>query len=155
MRLLRLGEQRSASADGERVRAACRQTTVRTRQALVAGLLVAVSACGVATDSSEGATGVRGVVLAGPQCPVETLASPCPDRPLPQVPVRISNEAGEQVGEVPTDERGRFSLSVPPGSYVVEAIVGPSGPTFAEPVRVTVGEVGFVEVTVHVDTGIR
>ena len=119
------------------------------------GLLVAVSACGVATEPSEGETGVRGVVLAGPQCPVETVASPCPDRPLPQVPVRLSNEAGAQVGEVTTDERGRFSVSVPPGSYLVEAIVGPSGPVSAEPVRVTVGEVGFVEVTVHVDTGIR
>jgi len=122
---------------------------------LVAALLVGVSACGVANDSSIGDTGVRGVVVAGPQCPVETVDSPCPDRPMAEVPVRISTVEGGQVGEVRTDQRGRFSLPVPPGSYVVEALVASAGPVSAEPVPVTVGEAGFVEVTIRVDTGIR
>jgi len=127
---------------------------VRTGHALLAALLVGVTACGIADDSS-GETGVRGVVLAGPQCPVETVESPCPDQPLPDLPVRISTQAGDPVGELTTDEVGRFSLPVPPGRYVVEALLGSAGPGSAEPVAVTVGRAGFADVTVRVDTGIR
>jgi hypothetical protein len=122
---------------------------------LVVVLVAAVSACG-GSDSSPVSSGVRGVVLAGPQCPVESVESPCPDQPVPDVTVRISTPRGEAVAEARTDSRGRFSVSVPAGSYVVDVLLdSPGGPGSAAPVPVTVEASGFVEVTVPVDTGIR
>lgn len=100
--------------------------------------------------------GVRGVVLLGPSCPVETDASPCPDEPLPGVTVRVLKD-GEPLDETATsDGSGRFELRLPPGAYTLEAIVPEGGPgMFAKPVDVTVPASGFVDVVVSVDTGIR
>ena len=38
---------------------------------------VALASCGGA-GAGDGSSGIRGQALAGPQCPVETQASPCP-----------------------------------------------------------------------------
>jgi carboxypeptidase family protein len=120
-------------------------------------LAVVAVACGseAATPRAED-QGVRGVVLLGPQCPVETAASPCPDVPLPGVTIRVLHD-GEPLDVTATsDESGRFELRLPPGQYTLEAIVPPEGPgMFAKPVDVTVPAGAFVDVVVPVDTGIR
>jgi carboxypeptidase family protein len=120
-------------------------------------LALVVVACG-SEAPAPGAQdqGVRGVVLLGPRCPVETQASPCPDEPLPGVTVRVFRD-GEPLDETATsDESGRFELRLPPGDYTLEAIVPEGGPgMFSKPVDVTVPASGFVDVAVSVDTGIR
>jgi hypothetical protein len=120
-------------------------------------LALVIVACG-SQAPSPGAQeqGVRGVVLLGPSCPVETDASPCPDEPLPGVTVRVLKD-GEPLDETATsDGSGRFELRLPPGAYTLEAIVPEGGPgMFAKPVDVTVPASGFVDVVVPVDTGIR
>lgn len=120
-------------------------------------LAVVVVACGSeapATGAQD--QGVRGSVLLGPQCPVVTESSPCPDVPLPGVTIRVLRD-GEPLDETATsDESGRFELRLPPGDYTLEAIVPEGGPgMFAKPVDVTVPADGFVDVVVPVDTGIR
>lgn len=116
------------------------------------------AACGSDAASPDGGDqGVRGQVLLGPTCPGPmTDASPCPDRPLAGVTIRVLQD-GTPLDETATsDARGRFELSVPPGEYTLEAVVDPGGPgMFAKPVGVTVPSEGFVEVVVPVDTGIR
>lgn len=120
-------------------------------------LALVAMACG-SEPSAPGAEdqGVRGVVLLGPQCPVETDASPCPDLPLPGVTIRVL-EDGEPLDVTATsDESGRFELRLPPGQYSLEATVPADGPgMFAKPVDVTVPAGAFVDVVVPVDTGIR
>lgn len=124
---------------------------------LILLLAVVAVACGsdAATAGAED-QGVRGVVLLGPQCPVETDASPCPDVPLPGVRIRVLQD-GEPLDVTATsDESGRFELQLAPGQYTLEAIVPSDGPgMFAKPVDVTVSAGSFVDVVVPVDTGIR
>jgi hypothetical protein len=111
--------------------------------------------CGERTPATDVTTGVRGVALAGPQCPVETAESPCPDLPVPDLEVRVTTPGGEVVAGTVTDADGRFEVLVGPGEYVLRAVIGGSGPASAKPVDVTVPADAFAEVTLVVDTGIR
>jgi hypothetical protein len=67
--------------------------------------------------------------------------------------VRATGEAG--VFEARTDAEGAFVLPVPPGTYLVHAVVPGGGPPTAKPETVRVEPGSFVEVTLQVDTGIR
>jgi hypothetical protein len=117
-------------------------------------LLLLLSAC-ASRAASSGDSGIRGVVLLGPMCPVESTRSPCPDRPLGDALVRILRD-GDVVSEVRSDGDGRFTVALDPGSYVLQAVTKKGGPgMFAKPLDVTVPSKGFVDVTVTVDTGIR
>jgi hypothetical protein len=127
------------------------------RHLAVALLVMAAVGCGsTPTPPGSADQGIRGLVLLGPTCPVETKASPCPDTPASGVTVRILRD-GEPIDATATsDASGRFELALPPGHYTLEAIVGPDGPGMsAKPVDVTVPSGAFVEVVVPVDTGIR
>ncbi len=121
---------------------------------LLALVAVVLAACADEAPGDEVHSGVRGVVLAGPQCPVEQEGSPCPDLPVPDVEIRALQD-GSVVGSVRTDDRGRFELLLAPGDYVVEAVLDGGGPPSAKPVAVTVPQGDFADVTVPVDTGIR
>jgi hypothetical protein len=121
----------------------------------VLALVAVVCGSEAATPGAED-QGVRGVVLLGPQCPVETVASPCPDVPLPGVTIRVLQDGKPLDVTASSDESGRFELRLPPGQYTLEAIVPADGPGMsAKPVDVTVPEGTFVDVVVPVDTGIR
>jgi len=128
------------------------------RRVLLALLLLSVvaSACAKATDGagSGGGSGIRGVVVAGPQCPVESAQSPCPDAPLPNTEVQVKR-SGDVVATATSDETGAFRITLPPGSYSVEAVTDMGGIGYAKPVDVTVTEGAFAQVSVVVDTGIR
>jgi hypothetical protein len=99
-------------------------------------------------------TGIRGVVKLGPACPVESLASPCPDRPF-QGDVRATASDGA-TSTVSTDAQGRFTMNLRAGTYVVVA-VSPSGSGLPTPVPQTVQvQTGsYAPVTLEVDSGIR
>jgi hypothetical protein len=125
---------------------------------LVLSILALVAfTCGSEASAPDGGDqGVRGVVLLGPQCPVETQASPCPDVPLPGATIRVLRDGTPIDATATSDGSGRFELRLPPGEYTLEAIVPEGGPGMsAKPVDVTVPAGGFVDVVVPVDTGIR
>jgi hypothetical protein len=111
-------------------------------------LLASCARAGGATDS-----GIEGRVLLGPQCPVVSQASPCPDKPVSAEVVAMRLEDRE-VFSVRSGPDGRFRLALPPGTYEVQALVT-AGAMFAKPVNVTVSSGGFVRVDVLLDTGIR
>ena len=104
--------------------------------------------------SAQPGTGIRGVVMLGPTCPVESLVSPCPDRPFPS-DVNATSTDGDTT-RVTTDEQGRFSLDLPAGSYVLVAVSpSGSGPPTPVPQTVLVMTGSYTQVTLEVDSGIR
>jgi hypothetical protein len=99
-------------------------------------------------------TGIRGVVKLGPTCPVESLTSPCPDRPF-QGDVRATASDGSTT-TVSTDAQGGFTMNLRAGTYVVAAVSSSGGgpPTpVSQTVQVRTGS--YKRVTLEVDTGIR
>jgi hypothetical protein len=113
---------------------------------------VALASCGGA-GAGDGSSGIRGQALAGPQCPVETQASPCPPVPYEGTVIATDGESGAEY-TVDTDADGRFELSLEPGSYEV-SIVSETSPPFAKSQTVTVEPGSYAEIVVSVDTGIR
>jgi hypothetical protein len=104
-------------------------------------------------DDPSPRSGIRGVVTAGPQCPVVVQGSPCPDRPWRGI-VRVTTADGDTVGEVETNARGGFTIDLEPGSYEVLPVTKGRPPN-ASPEAVVVDVDTFTEVTLVVDTGIR
>jgi hypothetical protein len=112
-------------------------------------LPLALSAC--ARGASEISGGVTGVVRAGPTCPVETPASPCP--PATWTGTVRATSADGHVVESQTDADGRYTLQLPPGTYTVVAVT-PAGPPTGVPADITVVDT-LVDLDLEVDTGIR
>jgi hypothetical protein len=121
--------------------------------------LLCLAACGDGNDDGPTVTrgsGIEGLVLAGPACPVEQEGSPCPDTPLAGAPVRISPAEGGEATTLESGEDGRFRAELPPGQYVVEPqpLAEPlPAPGPAQDVTVQAGS--FADVTITYDTGIR
>ncbi len=90
----------------------------------------------------------------GPTCPVESVTSPCPDRPF-QGDVRATASDGSTT-MVSADAQGRFTMNLRAGTYAVVA-VAPSGggPPTPVPQTVQVETGSYTRVTLEVDTGIR
>lgn len=133
-----------------------RPRAVVARRVLVVPLLLSsvwLAAACRADPAPVPDSGISGVVLAGPQCPVVTAESPCPDVPWAGV-VRVTGEDGDVV-EVSTDEQGRFEVPLAPAVYRIEAVIEGGGPPSASPQDVAVTADAFVQVTLTVDTGIR
>ena len=123
---------------------------------VLAGALVLVSlvACRNLSVSPDHApdSGVRGRVVLGPQCPVESATSPCPDEPWSgTVEARRGSDRVEQT----TDSEGKFELRLTPGTWTLTAVVEGGGPPTAKPIAVTIRPHSFRSVTLTVDTGIR
>jgi hypothetical protein len=106
---------------------------LRFESALLGAALMLAGCGGQAAPDTATESGVRGRVLLGPQCPVETVRNPCHAQPAANVSVVVSKRlqrdadpAGNQVVRTRTDANGRFLLAVPPGSYTVTAEAGMS-----------------------------
>lgn len=127
------------------------------RPLILAVIALALTACGSNERTGDGTSGIDGIAYLGPQCPVVTEDSPCPDVPYPDGRIQVKDRAtGEVVTTVTTDADGRFRVELEPGDYVLEGVPPEGKPLpFAKPVDVTVTAGEFVEVVVSFDTGIR
>jgi hypothetical protein len=138
------------------------------RWAVLLVVVFLVAACGndpkpSGFGSRSGAT-VRGQVLAGPGCPVETAPADgsasgggdgCADRPTAARIQVTSVNSGSVVATVRSDADGRFRVDLPAGQFELQAL-GLADPGVVGPpllVRVRPGRV--TDAVVHVDTGIR
>ena len=104
-----------------------------------------------------GRTGVGGIAVAGPVCPVESVP-PKPDcaaRPVPGAVIVVRDVGGSEVARVDTAADGSFFVGLPPGDYVIEpqAVEGLMGT--AATLEVTVADGPASEVQLEYDTGIR
>jgi hypothetical protein len=109
----------------------------------------------VSSDVNWSATGVYGVVLAGPTCPVEQAGqSPCV-RPIFGATIAAFNSAGHLVRLAVSDTTGAYFLQLPPGTYTivpqaVEGLLGVPAHT-----TVTVPHKAPVRLDLPYDTGLR
>jgi hypothetical protein len=100
-------------------------------------------------------TGVRGVVLAGPTCPVEQAGqSPCV-RPLSGATILALDPARHEGGRTVSDASGAYFLRLAPGRYeiVPQAVEGVM--RVAAETAVTVPDGAPVQLDLQYDTGIR
>ena len=130
--------------------------------ALAAVILALASACNPGAGPSPRrtvtppfTTGVRGVVLAGPTCPVEQAGqSPC-IRSVSGATIVALDSARHEVGRAVSDASGAYFLRLPPGTYeiVPQAVEGLMG--VAAETTVTVPDGAPVQLDLQYDTGIR
>jgi len=122
-------------------------------------VLVCVLAVGCARASAgngDGTSGIRGVAQVGPQCPVEQVGSPCPDRPIATTIDVYTSGTKDLVAQTKSDSNGMFEVSVPPGTYdVVVVSTGAGGFPVPQPTTVTVRAGEFVHIVLEFDSGIR
>jgi hypothetical protein len=123
---------------------------------LVALILFSACARGPSTGSDDEAVGtIRGAVLLAPTCPVESIESPCPGRPLAGVPVLAVDDEGNVRADTVSDDDGRFAMDVAPGTYLLTASIQEDPARSVKPVRVDVVAGKVVHSDVVVDSGIR
>jgi len=97
--------------------------------------------------------GVEGIALIGPQCPVQSEATPCPDLPYP-ASIEVVEVGGGWVTRVQADSAGLFRVGLEPGDYRLLPLSGNPFP-IASNVEVEVAADTWSMVTIHFDTGIR
>lgn len=109
------------------------------------------------SPAGAGATGIRGIALAGPVCPVETVPPDpaCAPRPVAGAVLVIRDGSGSEVARTPTAADGSFFVELVAGDYVVEPqpVEGLMGTAAALEVTVVDGIAARVEL--DYDTGIR
>jgi hypothetical protein len=109
------------------------------------------------SPAGAGKTGIAGMALAGPVCPVETVQPDpnCAARPVAGAMIVIRDGAGSGVARVVTELDGSFFAELPAGDYVVDpqAVEGLLGTAAA--IEVSVVEGVAAEIRLEYDTGIR
>ena len=128
----------------------------------LAALVLALAACNPGAGPSPSATvtplfttGVRGVVLAGPTCPVEQAGqSPCV-RSISGATILALDSAHHEVGRAVSDANGDYFLRLAPGTYAIvpQAVAGLMGVAAETSVTVPVG--APLQLDLQYDTGIR
>jgi hypothetical protein len=98
-------------------------------------------------------TGLTGTVQRGPVMPVCQTNVPCDGPFAATFEVR---RGGKRVAGFSSDAQGRFSVSIPPGTYlIVPADDAPIMNPSAQAKTVEVGPEGLTSVQLSFDTGIR
>ncbi len=104
-----------------------------------------------------GRTGIGGIAVAGPVCPVERVPPDpaCAPRPVAGATVVVRDGSGPEVARAVTAADGSFFVELPAGEYVVEPqpAEGLLGTAAAQEVTVVDGAVAAVQL--DYDTGIR
>lgn len=124
--------------------------------ALAVSFAVVLAGCLTRTAGPAEPTGtVRGTVLAGPTCPVETEGGTGCD-PMPvQGDVQFW-DGRSKVGDVTLARDGTFTADVPLGTYTVRVVpAGDSGFPVCRDSQVTVVATGTPPLSLECDTGIR
>jgi len=135
------------------------------RRALLQGLMGALvalawdgSGAAARTDLSAcdatATSGITGLVLIGPMCPVMQQDEPCPDHPFAATLI-IRDSQGRELCAVSSGEDGRFLVGLPPAAYELLPLTEPGGLPFAASQWVAVAPGQYTDVTVSYDSGIR
>lgn len=99
---------------------------------------------------------LNGTVVSGPSCPIETSDYPCPPKPVPNRQVMIETPDGTIASTPTTDNEGRFSVNLAPGTYVLKVAQGASQlPIQRKPVTVVIVAGKTISVEIELDSGIR
>lgn len=125
---------------------------------LLALALLGCNEIGIPVVTEAPPSGIRGIVTLSPTCPVQ--ASPGANEPEPCVTpyaadLVVLDGEGAVVTRITSGGDGRFTVSVPPGDYVLAPETGTDSYPIAQPQSVVVVPGQFVEVEINYDTGIR
>ena len=128
--------------------------------ALLAVMAVGCQEIGIDVPTATTPSGIRGLALLGPTCPVGNPESPGADDPVPcltpySAPLVVTDTEGAVVARINSGADGKFEVTLPPGEYVVTPATGQDTYPVAQPVSVTVGPGAFVDIEINYDTGIR
>ena len=121
--------------------------------ALIAALLMTLTACGTTTASAQSTGILTGRVTAGPTCPVERVDHPCPPEPV-SATVQARATHGLVVASTHTDANGGYRLKLRPGAYTAVAVTSKPLPR-CSPTNVTVTANHTTRAAISCDTGIR
>lgn len=102
-------------------------------------------------------SGIKGVILLGPMCPVERMPPDpaCADRPYEtSVAVFRASDPARAIVLTRSDAKGRFEASLSPGEYIVAAGEGTMLPSCGN-ISVTVPPSAYATITIDCDSGIR
>lgn len=105
------------------------------------------------SDSPEGESGIEGLAVIGPNCPVEQVGTECPDEPY-LATVAVMNGSGEEVTSFTADSDGRFRVALEPGGYTLQPENGNPFPQ-ADSQMVVVVAGNYTQVVIQFDSGIR
>jgi hypothetical protein len=103
-------------------------------------------------------SGIEGIVLLGPTCPVEKNPPEpqCADKPY-KTNLDITSVSGTQiVKEFSSGANGKFKIDLPPGEYAIQSAASSNAlfPRCATS-AVTVAAGSYTNITINCDTGIR
>jgi hypothetical protein len=101
-------------------------------------------------------TGITGVTVLGPVCPLQRAERPCPDRPVAARLAVLDAKANSPVTTVDSGADGHFTVALAAGQYLLRAVsvagAPPHSPTL---VGIAVEPGHYTTVTVRFDSGIR
>lgn len=101
-------------------------------------------------------SGISGVVLAGPTCPVQTPNNhACDDQPYAATVVVETADGRFTVTRFTAGSDGRFRVPLFPGTYLLDPLSGASGLPVSSPRTVVVQPGAFTDLMISYDTGIR
>jgi len=101
-------------------------------------------------------SGIQGVVLAGPTCPVAMPDDPaCDDQPYAATIVVKTANGRFVVTRFTAGTDGTFRAPLFPGTYLLDPQPGANGLPASSPQTVVVESGAFTELTISYDTGIR
>jgi hypothetical protein len=98
-------------------------------------------------------SGVEGIAVIGPMCPVVQENVPCPDEPF-QGTFTILTAEGGRVTEFQTDEQGRFRVSLAAGEFVLR-LESPKPMRGAKDIQFSVADGRYTALEIKIDSGIR
>jgi Carboxypeptidase regulatory-like domain len=134
---------------------------IRASGTLLAGVLVATLVLLMSCMTTASPSGqLTGVVVSGPSCPIEanseTPSPQCADQPVEGATIIIRTEDRQDQHTAVTDEQGRFSINLDPGTYVLEPQPIDRFPSAPNPQTVSITADKTTQAApIHYDTGIR
>lgn len=112
-------------------------------------------ACSLFAKPTPADSGITGVVLIGPMCPVMIEGQECPDQPY-QATLTVNNLEGREIVQFQADENGNFNVPLAPGEYILYPETPPGKPyPIADEQHFIVLPGEFTRITVLYDSGIR
>ncbi len=105
----------------------------------------------------SGTSGIRGVVLLGPACPVERVPPDpqCAEKKYATNLAVTTPEGAQVVKSFSSGSDGTFTVPLAPGEYTIRSAAAANVLPYCASNAITVKANAYTETTVHCDTGIR